>query len=58
MKKTCKWNHTGDGEFSTGCFMEHGFADYDLEDSFQTLTYRFCPYCGGEILFVDLESNA
>lgn len=50
MEKTCRWrldDPSGDGEFiyPTECNKVILF-----EDSYESNEYKFCPYCGGEII--------
>lgn len=47
MKK-CGWTEGIDGVWKTGCGCDHEFIDGNPEEN----EYKFCPYCGGELVEV------
>ena len=45
-QESCLWEIDEDGCFETGCDEKHMFIEGGIQDN----RYKFCPYCGGEIM--------
>lgn len=46
MSYTCVWEYGSDGYFGTECGGAFEFAEGDVFAN----SFRFCPYCGNEIV--------